>query len=398
MSENNLVEKLHDNLFDFENDLSTERALELCSGHLQGSWSEASLKDISVNVIRGGFVNRLFLIQNNKTNDKVLIRLYGGKFLPQDNQLRSIGYEGEVLVFQLMAEKSIGPKLLGVFDGGRLEEYREGCRTPLKEDINDLQTMASLAKQLARLHSCRLPFNKQPKDYIKLTRDNFEKGWTQYKDFVQSIPFPLDRPHVNYQERLDSVLSFDYKETLEWLEKEMKVIPSKVVFSHNDMNIMNCLIDPNKSGDEKAILLDFELCGYNFRGADIGCHFGNRRFDLEGVIKQGNSFEDVFLLRSPHPSEENRRHFIEAYLLEVKKSMDNNNEMDPKIDHMDHILMEAELYGALYSLFMLSYMVNSNEFKEMAFSMGHPVVMVSTMMEGVTEKKDILKDLKKRLM
>ena len=49
--------------FNFADDLSKKRTLEVCSSHLQGSWSSLTQDDIDLNVIQTGFVNRLFLSQ-----------------------------------------------------------------------------------------------------------------------------------------------------------------------------------------------------------------------------------------------------------------------------------------------------------------------------------------------
>lgn len=54
---------------------------------------------------------------------KVLVRYYGGNFLPPDAPMRTLTETGEVLVFYALGEKGIGPKLWGSFAGGRVEEY-----------------------------------------------------------------------------------------------------------------------------------------------------------------------------------------------------------------------------------------------------------------------------------
>ena len=164
-------------LFDHANDLSKTKALDLISSHLRGSWSSIQEHDIEVSVIQAGFVNRIFLCQNKKSNEKVLVRLYGGKIIENSNNiLRNVGLEGEVFTFHLMDVYGIGPRLLGVFDGGRIEGYIEGCNTLSNKDIANEIIMGALAKKLAKIHSLKIAFNKNPKDFIAIITDQISEG------------------------------------------------------------------------------------------------------------------------------------------------------------------------------------------------------------------------------
>jgi len=39
--------------------------------------------------------------------------------------LKNNGIPGEVLMYHLISDINVGPKILGVFSGGRIEEYQE---------------------------------------------------------------------------------------------------------------------------------------------------------------------------------------------------------------------------------------------------------------------------------
>lgn len=87
-------------------------------------------------LISGGYCSRLYIIEqanNNETGNgkskkecptKFLLRLLGGKFVnlddkKQDNILKVMNeIEIELLYFKL-GDAGIGPKVLGVFPGGR---------------------------------------------------------------------------------------------------------------------------------------------------------------------------------------------------------------------------------------------------------------------------------------
>jgi len=386
----------HDFLFNHGADMSKERALELCSGHLQGNWTTITPEDIDLNVVQGGFVNRIFLCINKKSNEKVLIRLYGGKILPQGSILRNVGLEGEVLIFHTMDVNNIGPKLLGIFDEGRLEEYHEGTDTLTNEHLENPEVIKAFARKLARIHSLKMPFTKKPKDYIGICREYFPKYWAPYQDFIRGIPLPEGAPE-EHKKAIDFVLNYDFTPLIDWFEKMTRKFPSKVIFSHNDMNRANCLVDPSKTGDDKVTLLDFELSGYNYRGCDIGHHFKNRMIDIQKFTKKETDLANSFMKQLPYPTEEERREFIRAYLEVALKSYDS---IDKEKDSEEYLLLEAELYGALYHLFFTAYMISTVEqFKAMGFDQMlnmQPGLLMAHMIKDHEDRRQTIMDLETR--
>ena len=181
MTSSNLFSKLYDHL----DDLPKKRALELCSGHLKGSWSSLTEDDIEVTVHEGGLLNRIFLCSNNKSKETVIIRLYGGK-MPNSHMLKSIGIEGEVLIFHLMSVNRIGPKLLGVFDGGRIEEYMKGSHTLDEDDLMNNEVIACIAKKLARVHAMEVPIDKRPRDFIKCYLHEGNRCWKKFDESLDN--------------------------------------------------------------------------------------------------------------------------------------------------------------------------------------------------------------------
>ena len=198
------------------NDLDKERALDLCSSHLQGNWTSLTENDIDLNAIESGFVNRLFLCHNKKSNEKVIIRLYGGKIFKAENMniIRHIGLEGEVLIFHLMHVNGIGPELLGVFDGGRIEEYLEGGHTLSNDDLKNDDVTTAMASKLAKMHSLEMPFNKNPKDLINIIRTRITQHWEHFKEVVRENQLPEGSPK-EFMELAESCYSFDWMELID---------------------------------------------------------------------------------------------------------------------------------------------------------------------------------------
>lgn len=127
-----------------------EKAYELCKKFIGGAWKEISPSDMIFRRIRfvdrsmGDWSNRLcsflatmFTCSGGLTNllyycglptswqpiagepNDLLLRLYGK--IHEDGTGDAVVKES--VIFMLLSERRLGPKLYGVFSGGRLEEY-----------------------------------------------------------------------------------------------------------------------------------------------------------------------------------------------------------------------------------------------------------------------------------
>ena len=85
-----------------------------------------------MNYLRGGLSNYLYVATlkagvadaNNRTPTKVFVRVYGELLRSNMNSVIL-----DAVLFALLSEKRLGPKLYGVFPGGRIEEFVEVCLT-----------------------------------------------------------------------------------------------------------------------------------------------------------------------------------------------------------------------------------------------------------------------------
>ena len=362
-------------VFDPTEDLKREAALFLCKTHLESSWTSLAEDDFGFE-LNPGVVNRIYICSNKKTNDKVLIRLYGGSLIPADKigsiMVRSIGHEGEVLIFHLLAEAGIGPKLLGIFSGGRIEQFFDNCDTISNEDIYDEKVMESYARKLAKLHSMSIPISKRPKDYIRIIRETLAENWDNFQAELKKRSFP-EGTTDEVKQLAQKGMEYDFHGIIDWLEETLPRVKTRIVFSHNDNNRANCLVHKDKS----VTLLDFELCGYNYRGSDIGMHFKCRTFDIKAVIL-GRKQEKI-----PYPSEEERRFFVREYLKAAKPTYET---IDDSIDNEDHLLLEAEFFGCLYQLFFVVYMMKDQMLSP--HFPGHPAVVMGNAGKDLEDRKE----------
>lgn len=102
-------------------------ALRLCAALLDHSWSLLTDEDFNFEVVSGGLSNRLYLCEDLSRSplegSKVLIRLYGGVSVGEDHPYKKLNRADELLIFFEMGKQNLVPQVLGLFPGGRLEQY-----------------------------------------------------------------------------------------------------------------------------------------------------------------------------------------------------------------------------------------------------------------------------------
>ena len=364
-----------------------KQALSLCSSHLKGSWTNIKEDDIDIHGIEGGFISRLYLLRNKcSPSESVCLRLYGGKIVDNTDFLKSIGPEGELLVVHHMDINGIGPKLLGVFDGGRLEEYVDGRHLSFDDMKNEAIT-GCLARKLARLHSLSLPFNRKPKDFIGIIREAFDSHWKQYHQDMKQEPLPLGG-HEDQLSLVQSTLEYDFYSLLSWFQETMSAIKTRVVLCHEDVNRSNILVkDSATSDDDRVTLLDFEFAGYSYRGTDVGNHF-KHRYRQVGKFKERRDGKKLVI---PYPDEDERRIFVRHYLEEAKKVYPSFN---PSIDNEENLLIEADLHDGLHQLFFVAYMISfPGMFQKLGFN---PGVFLGGLITDFEARKQRVEDMRNR--
>lgn len=319
------------------------------------------------------------------SDESCIIRLYGGKFIQMDNKLRLNGLEGEVLTFYLLGERSIGPKLYGVFDGGRLEEYLPTYTTLTDDDIADAEAMGALARKYARMHNLSVPLNKEPRDYFGFIEKALKEKLPSYRALLDKLrpdPSCTSEEERTLLEAYNTFNSFDFDAFIDQLKSLVKRVKSKVVLAHNDTNRANAMIDRSAQAItvDCVRILDFEFSGYNYRGSDIGSHFQNRRIDVAQFL-QGK-----FEKKIPYPDRQSREHFIRQYLDESRAI---GVELHATTDTVQHILLEGELYGNLQHLYMFAYIVADHErWKDVEIRAFNPVFMLMSDMKDFMDRKE----------
>lgn len=115
---------------------------------------------------------------NLKSNNKFLIRLYGGKLIEKDDIIKAGKCEAsEGIVFFVNGLCGLGPKLFVCFGGGRVEEYIPSHRLT-ESDLADLSLSMELARKVARFHALDLPVSMDKRDLLCMSanyQDEYDK-------------------------------------------------------------------------------------------------------------------------------------------------------------------------------------------------------------------------------
>ncbi|XP_024912257.1 choline kinase alpha isoform X3 [Cynoglossus semilaevis] len=220
----------------------------------------------------------------------------------------------ESVMFAILAERELGPKLYGIFPQGRLEQYIPSRKLDTSE-LSHPPISAEVAEKMAKFHAMRMPFNKEPK-WLFGTMD-------KYMDQVMNLDFTRESHRCRY----NRLLSYNLPQEMDVLKSLLDSTPSPVVFCHNDCQEGNILLlnAQNTEDRQKLMLIDFEYSSYNYRGFDIGNHFCEWMYDYDC-----DEFPYFSVNTQAYPSKAQQLHFIEHYLRESHCGFDDLSEEEQR--------------------------------------------------------------------
>ncbi|XP_072948568.1 choline/ethanolamine kinase isoform X2 [Epargyreus clarus] len=313
---------------------------------------------------------------------KVLLRIYGQ--VHGERAMDAIVTES--VIFTLLSERRLGPKLHGVFSGGRIEEYIP-ARPLLTKELADPSLSMKIAEKMAAIHSMDVPLSKEP-NWLWKTMGKWLK--TVKEERLHSQVTWKTEEEEQIINRLKSV---DLEKEIEWLKKFIATVDSPVVFCHNDMQEGNILLledvapstaeddlsyydttqsktdhdtqalvlsqleDTNTSdsvtsrisdiGEPKLVLIDFEYCAYNYRGFDIANHFQEWGYDYTNP-QPPFYYEDLENCPTIHQKEIFIKEYLKHYMANVS---DEKDPQQPSIEAVNQLLGEVDAFALASHLF-----------------------------------------------
>ncbi|RWS18056.1 hypothetical protein B4U79_03990 [Dinothrombium tinctorium] len=307
-----------------------ERIHKVCSDFLSGEWSKVKASDFEIRPIEVGKSNRLFAVSlpkavktSKREPSKVLVRFYGNEFTGEGNRYKIVGEVVENVVFCLLAERNLGPKLYGIFDGGRIEEFIES-RNMTTEEILESDTLQTLASKIARMHCMKMPVSKKQVDILAVLKNNLE--------IISANGIDISALSEEKKNIYRLISMADFKSEVDFIFKLYKNTKQRLIFCHNDLNPTNFLLkcDENSNDKKEIVIIDFENCFWNFRSIDLGKFFGEQMITLKAKEEETNYCA----------SDEQIRLFVRAYLNELKLV---DEEFDEAIDNEETLVLEIEI-------------------------------------------------------
>ncbi|KAL4712178.1 hypothetical protein ACJJTC_011039 [Scirpophaga incertulas] len=331
---------------------------------------------------------------------KVLLRIYGQ--VHGERAMDAIVTES--VVFTLLSERRLGPKLHGVFSGGRIEEYIP-ARALLTKELAEPALSMKIAEKMAAIHSMDVPLSKEPNwlwktmaKWLKTVRDDRLSGNINGKNDEE-------------YRVIKQLKTVDFEKEIEWLKKFIATVDSPVVFCHNDLqegnillledviqasddevlssyvhaydtpksdkennhthtnemrsqNLRSTKIEPlstyedantsdsilshiSDSGEPRLVLIDFEYCAYNYRGFDIANHFQEWGYDYTNP-----EYPFYFENQENCPTLEQKEIFIKEYLKHYNTTtMCDDKTSSLSIDEVNHLLGEVDAFALASHLF-----------------------------------------------
>ncbi|KAJ8755938.1 hypothetical protein K2173_024483 [Erythroxylum novogranatense] len=309
-----------------------EEAKEMLKS-LASQWEDVlDANTLQVIPLKGAMTNEVFQIKWPSTEEvsrKVVVRIYGEGVSVFFNR------EDEMQTFEFMSKQGQGPRLLGRFANGRIEEFIH-ARTLSASDMRDPAISALIAAKLKEFHGLDMAGPKQ----ILL--------WDRLRNWIKSAKSLCSSEDAQavHLDKIEGEISL--------LEKNFSGDVC-IGFCHNDLQYSNIMID---EGTKTITLIDYEYASYNPVTFDIANHFCEMAADYHTDTPHVLDF-------SKYPGLEEQKHFIRAYL---NASGDQSSEGD-----VEKLLAKVEKYTLASHLFwglwgIISDRVNEIDFDYMGYA------------------------------
>ncbi|KAJ7969765.1 Choline kinase [Quillaja saponaria] len=278
--------------------------------------------------LKGAMTNEVFEFnwptKNGDVIRKVLVRIYG------EGVELFFRREDEVRTFECMSKHGQGPRLLGRFTAGRVEEFIH-ARTLSAVDLRDHEISALIAVKLREFHNLHMP---GPKNVVLWER---MRNWLSE---ARRLCSPKDTS-IFCLNNLD--------EEINMLEKELSGTYQEIGFCHNDLQYGNIMIDEET---RSITLIDYEYATYNPIAYDLANHFcemaANYHSDTPHVLDY-----------SKYPGLKERQRFARIYL-SSEGNKPSNAEVEQLVCNAERFTLANHLFWGLWGI--ISSYVNQIDF------------------------------------
>lgn len=183
-------------------------------------------KIISFDILKGGITNKMYKIKT--CDDIYILRFYGKNtelFIDRDLEIKMLNY---------LSNEENAPKIIKIFNGGRIEEFKKGVISFEPAKYQEL-----LCKSLVKLHNIRM------KNFMPFFWSKFNKLRMENNIYIKEI---------------NEVIKKIYNYSNYWNE---------LIIGHGDLTLGNVLLN---NENNKVNLIDFEYSCVMPRGFELGNH------------------------------------------------------------------------------------------------------------------------------
>ncbi|KAJ0985576.1 hypothetical protein J5N97_003932 [Dioscorea zingiberensis] len=217
---------------------------------LAAAWADVEdCRALEVVQLKGAMTNEVYQIRwSSSVGDnarKVLVRVYGEGVDVFFNR------EDEIRTFECMSKHGQGPRLLGRFPNGRVEEFIH-ARTLSAVDLRDPEISALVASKLREFHDLDMPGVKTVALWDRLR--NWLKTARSMCPSEEAKEFCLDT----------------MEDEITILETQLSGEDQIIGFCHNDLQYGNIMMDEET---RLVTIIDYEYASFNPVAYDIANHF-----------------------------------------------------------------------------------------------------------------------------
>uniref|UniRef100_A0A1I7UQM8 Choline/ethanolamine kinase n=2 Tax=Caenorhabditis tropicalis TaxID=1561998 RepID=A0A1I7UQM8_9PELO len=330
-----------------ESDEILEKTIEFGTDYLRGGWNLLEKNEVEVTQITGGQSNLIYLASSksrklsSETPSCFLIRIH----CQPPSQVFN-----DTVIFSVMSERKLGPKLYGFFPGGRLEEFLPS-RTLDTDSIKLPEIARRVGALFPKYHEIDVPISKCP-NALRFIKQNLEAYKQLGGNIHKMIPYSVKYENETVRETI-SVNELAHE--IEVFEKWTKVFDDTVVFSHNDLAPLNVL---ELNDSKEIVFIDFEYSSYNWRGFDLCMFLCENAFDYR-VPPPGIWIDKEFIENHP-----NLRIVCESYIDTLYKMKESNPEQkfpltEDKESEIERLILECKFFIPLVNLFWAVWSLKS---------------------------------------
>ncbi|XP_058820251.1 choline/ethanolamine kinase isoform X2 [Topomyia yanbarensis] len=284
-------------------------AARICRDYLTGAWKTIPAEELQMKRISGGLSNFLYYVSlpehyksdsprtsfSSNSSKRPRKDSYSTMLEPKEVLLRIYGQTHgehaletmltESVVFTLLSERKLGPKLHGIFPGGRIEQYIP-ARALTTAELSDPKISLKIAEKMAAVHSLDIPVSKEP-----VWLWNTMHRWLKSVEATQN-DFRKDQVNGNkHIAGADIITQLDLRAEVEWLKSLVDSEEHPVVFSHNDLQEGNILL--REEFPQSPVMGSFCTLDQFDESAQLDSHFSSILISNSTSSKTGSNSNKV---------------------------------------------------------------------------------------------------------